>query len=59
MRGRYTPVIDIDGQDIEVGYVYYGDPNTDGSWREYVSGTALVRERRESGTWVIKGGDDA
>lgn len=36
-------------------YLYFGDPNTDGSWRIYISGTNLVIERRESSSWVEKG----
>lgn len=34
---------------------YFGDRNTDGSWRITVSGNDLSIERRESGAWVQKG----
>ena len=39
-----------------VHYLYFGDPNTNGSWRMYVglSGN-LQTEYRQSGTWVYKG----
>lgn len=37
------------------GIIYLGDPNTDGTWRIRVSGTAFVVERRESSAWVEKG----
>lgn len=33
---------------------YWGDPNTDGSWRVGRSGNNLVFSRREAGSWVIK-----
>jgi len=33
-----------------------GDPTVDGSWRIIVSGTSLQFQRRESGSWVEKGG---
>ena len=36
-------------------YFYLGNATTDGSWRFYVSSTALVFERRVSGTWTEKG----
>lgn len=35
--------------------VYFGDANTNGSWRITTSGNNLVIERRESGSWVEKG----
>lgn len=35
-------------------YFYFGDSGTDGSYRIYVSGSNLVTERRESGSWVEK-----
>ena len=38
---------------------YLGDPNTNGSWRIVRSGDNLVRQRRESGSWVTKGTDSA
>lgn len=36
------------------GALYFGDPNTDGSWRITRSGNDLVFQRRESGSWVTK-----
>ena len=42
-------------QVVSNGYVYRGDPNTDGSWRDYVSGGDLIFEKREGGSWVEKG----
>lgn len=35
---------------------YFGDQNTEGSWRIVVSGNDLNAERLESGSWVFKGG---
>ncbi len=43
--------------DMEIGDAnayYMGDSATDGSWRIVRSGTDLVFERRESGSWVTK-----
>lgn len=37
------------------GVAYFGDQNTDGSWRIITSGSNLAVERRESGSWVEKG----
>ena len=34
--------------------IYFGDKNTDGTWRIVVSGTDLNIEKRESGTYVAK-----
>lgn len=34
---------------------YLGDPTVDGTWRLFVSGTDLLVQRLESGTWVEKG----
>ena len=39
----------------EFDYVYFGDPDTDGSWRFTVDGTALSAQKRETGSWVEKG----
>jgi hypothetical protein len=36
-------------------YFYMGTSTLDGSWRFYVSGTAMIFERRVSGTWTEKG----
>lgn len=38
------------------GALYFGDPTVDGTWAIVVSGTGLVIQRRESGSWVTKGG---
>jgi hypothetical protein len=35
-------------------YFYIGDSVTNGSYRMYVSGSDLITERRESGSWVEK-----
>ena len=37
------------------GAVYLGAADTDGSWRIVRSGSDLVFQRRESGSWVTKG----
>lgn len=41
---------------VSDGMLYFGDPETDGSWRLIRNGTELDAERRESGIWVDKGG---
>ena len=38
----------------DTGAVYFGDSETDGSWRITRSGNDLVIQRRESGSWVTK-----
>ena len=35
-------------------YIYYGDSDTNGSWRTGRDGNNLVQQRRESGSWVTK-----
>lgn len=40
------------------GVLYFGSQFTDGAWRARVQGTVLRFERRESGSWVLKGGFD-
>lgn len=35
--------------------VNFGDPTVDGSWRISVSGTDMIFERREAGSWIQKG----
>jgi hypothetical protein len=35
-------------------YLYFGTSNLDGSWRQSVSGTDMIFERREAGVWVLK-----
>jgi hypothetical protein len=37
------------GGDLDT--VYFGDPNTDGSWRITFDGTDLLIQYRDSGTW--------
>lgn len=37
------------------GIIYFGDENTDGTWRLIRSGTSFNVERRESSVWVKKG----
>ena len=32
-----------------------GDPTVDGSWKLVISGTSLLVQRREGGSWVTKG----
>lgn len=34
--------------------IYYGDEDTDGTWRIIPDGNNLVSQRRESGTYVTK-----
>lgn len=41
------------------GWIYFGNKNTDGTWRIGRSGTAWNMERRESGTYVAKGASTA
>jgi hypothetical protein len=41
------------GADLDT--VYFGDPDTDGSWRIYFDGTDLLIQSRESGTWTTQG----
>jgi hypothetical protein len=36
------------------GVVYLGDATTDGSWRLSVSGSTLLIQRLESGSWATK-----
>ena len=41
---------------VEATYQYMGDPNTNGSWRFYVDGSAnLTFEKRVAGTWTFGG----
>ncbi len=41
---------------LNVSTLYLGtDPNTDGTWKITVSGTDLRFERREAGSYVVKG----
>ncbi|MFH1714698.1 MAG: hypothetical protein ABH857_00665, partial [Elusimicrobiota bacterium] len=51
-----TSKLDVAGN-VEIGAAdifYLGDPNTDGSWKYYMSGNNLVYARREGGTWKDK-----
>jgi hypothetical protein len=48
--------LDVNG-DIETGSgnaLYFGDPNTDGSWRIIRIGVNLEIQRRESSVWTTK-----
>lgn len=40
--------------DLDSGVFYFGDPDTDGTWRIKSSGGNLVTENRQSGIWVVK-----
>jgi len=42
----------------EAQYIYLGDPDTDGSWRIRINGTALAFERRASGSYSQVGAFD-
>jgi hypothetical protein len=44
-----APQIFVDGI-----YLYFGTSNLDGSWRQSISGTDMVFERREASVWVLK-----
>ncbi len=51
-----SSLLDVAG-DLELsssGAIYWGDPNTNGSWRVLRDGNDLAIERRESGSWVTK-----
>ena len=37
------------------GYIYFGDVNTDGSWRMSISGATFIIEKRVGGVWVTSG----
>jgi len=39
-------------------FVYYGDPNTDGSLRESNNGTTLLLQKRVNGSWVETTSDE-
>lgn len=45
---------DVDAATVESPYYYLGDPDTDGTWRITPSGSDLVFQRRESGSYVTK-----
>lgn len=48
--------VNMNGQNINnLTAVYFGDRDTDGSWRITLSGTTLLIEIRVSGAWVSKG----
>ena len=38
----------------ESGFFYFGDKDTDTTWRIKRDGNNLITQRRESGTWVTK-----
>ena len=45
----------VTGSNIQTnGYFYFGDPDTDGTWRMKPSSEGLLFECRESGSWVEK-----
>ena len=37
------------------GYLYFGNVNTDGSWRMRISGATFIIEKRVGGVWVTSG----
>lgn len=39
------------------GTIYFGDKNTDGSWRISVSSGDFIREKRISGVWTLAASD--
>jgi hypothetical protein len=44
-------------QEVELysdGIIYLGDCSTDGTWRALRSGSDLIYQRKESGSWVTK-----
>ncbi len=58
VAGDWVPVV-LEAQALlgyvgEQGVSHLGDPNADGSWRITVSGTDLLVQRRESGSWTTK-----
>lgn len=55
--GNSTPStkLYVTGDSTVTGYQYFGDPVTNGSFRMYVSGGALLIEKRISGTWTSVG----
>ncbi len=38
-----------------IGYLYFGDVNTDGSWRMSISGATFIIEKLVGGSWVTSG----
>lgn len=56
-RRLYQDVATIQVDDA--GWIYFGNKDTDGTWRIGRAGTAWNMERRESGTWVAKGASTA
>lgn len=51
--GSVRATVDSDGV-TTMSQFNLGDPATDGSWRLSISGTDLLIQRRESGSWVTK-----
>lgn len=48
--------LNMNGKDInQLTAMYFGDPDTNGTWRIYFNGTQLLIERRELDQWVAKG----
>lgn len=52
--GNTSPAtkLHVTGDVTTTGYQYFGLPSVDGSFRMYVSGGALITEKRITGTWV-------
>lgn len=52
--GTTTPeaTLHVAGDTVATGYQYFGSPTADGSFRMYVSGGALITEKRISGVWT-------
>lgn len=50
-------ITDGGGSGGEGPYIYFGDKDTDGSWRIGIAEPDLNKERRESGVWVPKAAD--
>ena len=48
-----TGNLDLVGSD-NATVTYFGNPNTNGSWRIINDGTNLSFQRREAGVWVEK-----
>jgi len=52
---RFLVDVDMDQNDVfDVGAVYFGEKDVDGTWRMIPSGNNLLLARRESGAYVTK-----
>jgi hypothetical protein len=50
-----APQLSMQGNSItNTSHMYFGDPNTDGTYRIRPDGANLITERRESGVWITK-----